>query len=351
MADPLIVQQRTVDVFSMQLETFAESGAILDSQRRALAERRQYRVGGVAQYGDPPVMPAWKSVHIIQAPLRRSDNAARQCHHIVHAHIVPEGDFHVPDHLRAVCGKPVAFIAFEFIRIRLVVAHPDIKQFTATHPVGDHVTEFRFARIHTGRIDGVVVHGAAIFLGQFRYLRARDQAPVTDDKCPAPGGRIGVNEFAGYGIDAIRPNHKLSRIRSAVPEGDGSQVVGLGHRIQAFFHVYPDWTICTGTRSKIVAPLVQAHQQVETVHMMITGAVIRRGIMIKRFYRDGAVIHHHARGFENRSPAAVHGAVRAFRIAAGEIDTEPFAQAGAIGRHGNAGPGSAWFGGLFVNVN
>lgn len=85
--------------------------------------------------------------------------------------------------------------------------------------------------------------------------------------------------------------------------------------------------------------------------MVKPGAVSEGGVVIDRLPRNRVVRHDLARRVEDGGSPAVDRARRAFRISAIEIDAEPLAESGAVGRDVEAGARRARSPRLFVDVD
>ena len=59
------------------------------------------------------------------------------------------------------------------------------------------------------------------------------------------------------------------------------------------------------------------------MHVMESGTVAHRSVVIERFSRDTAIRHDSASGLKNCGSTAIYRAMRTFGIAAVEINTEP----------------------------
>ncbi len=85
-------------------------------------------------------------------------------------------------------------------------------------------------------------------------------------------------------------------------------------------------------RRKIEHALVETHQQVEAVHVMKTRTVLGGRVVVEGLGRNRSVDPDVARGVQNCRAPAVDRTMRPFRVAAIEVDAQPAAEAGAVGR-------------------
>ena len=86
------------------------------------------------------------------------------------------------------------------------------------------------------------------------------------------------------------------------------------------------------SRRELEDPLVQAHQQVEAVHVVEAGVVVGRRVVIERLARHGVVLPDHPRLLEDRRPAAVDRPVGPLGVTAVEVDAQPPAQPRTVRR-------------------
>ena len=230
---------------------------------------------------------------------------------------------HVADHLIAIGGEPVALLALELLGVGLVVGEPHVEQLAAADPVGEMLRRRGLAAVHRHRLDGVVVERAAVGLARRGDLVPRDQAPVDDDLGPALGRHARPDRLQHLGVDAVGTDQQVSGLRRAVGERHGYGLVVLANGIQALGHVHLDRAVDARLRRELEDPLVEAHQQVEAVHVVEAGVVVGRRVVVERLAGDGAVLPDHPRLPEDRRPAAVDCPMRALGVPAVEVDAQP----------------------------
>src|SRR6185436_2539322 len=98
-AHALVVQQRAVDVRAVELEALAQCRGVLEGLRGTLAEGRQHRVSGVPDQAHATLRPVLERVPVVEPPLRRVLDQARECDDVVVTGVALERLAHVSDHL------------------------------------------------------------------------------------------------------------------------------------------------------------------------------------------------------------------------------------------------------------
>ncbi len=121
--------------------------------------------------------------------------------------------------------------------------------------------------------------------------------------------------------------------------------------VHSLAHVHTDRAVGARLRPELEDPLVQAHQQIQAVHVVEAGVVVDRRVVIDRLARDVAVLPDLARLAEDRRAAAVDRPVGTLRITAVEVDAEPPAQPCAVRGDVQAGARGARRPRLLVDVD
>ena len=315
---------------AVELEALAQCRGVLEGLRGTLAEGRQHRVSGVTHQAHATLRPVLERVPVVEPPLRRVLDQARECDDVVVTGVALERLAHVADHLLAVGGEPVALFALELVGVGLVVGEPHVEQLAAADPVRERLRRRGLAGVHRHRLDGVVVERAAVGLARRGDLVPRDQTAVDDDLGPALGRHARPDRLQHLGVDAVGTDQQVAGLRRAVGERHGHGLVVLAHGLQALGHVDLDRAVDARLRRELEDPLVEGHQQVEAVHVVEAGVVVGRRVVVERLPRDRAVLPDHPRLVEDRRPAAVDCPVGALGVTAVEVDAEPPAQPCAV---------------------
>ena len=93
-------------------------------------------------------------------------------------------------------------------------------------------------------------------------------------------------------VDPVGTHENLSRGGSTIRKGRRHLAGGLTQLCQPAVHVHGDRARRPAVRTELEHPLIQAHQQVQPVHVMKPGAVARGGDMTRCFacsFMDGAI--------------------------------------------------------------
>ena len=351
MAHAFVVQHRGRHIAAVHGEGARERGGVLEGLRGALAERRKHRVRRVAEQTDAALHPGFERVTVVEAPLRGTNDRACQSEQVVSAGAPREGLVHLAKDLLPAYGKPVTLLLLERGRVGLIAGDPHVQQFAAAHPVRRRPAPLGPMAVHAEGVDGVVVQLAAVSLAERGDRRPRNEPAKAGHLGPALGTRVRPRQPQRGRIDPVGADENLSRSGAPIRKGRRHLVGGLTQLRQPAVHVHSDRARRPAVGTELEHPLVQAHQQVEPVHVMKPGAVARGGDMIERPLRRAPIGVELPCRLQDCRPAAVDRPVRTLGIPAVEVDAQPTAYPRPVGRDVQPGACGAGYLRLLKNID
>ena len=195
--------------------------------------------------------------------------------------------------------------------------------------------------VHAEGVDGIVVQRAAVNLAERGDHRPRNEPTKAGHLSPALGTRVRPRQLQRGRVDPVGTHENLSRGGSTIRKGRRHLAGGLTQLCQPAVHVHGDRARRGAVGTELEHPLVQAHQQVQPVHVMKPGAVARGGDMIERPLCHAPIRVELPCRLQNSRPATVDHPIGALGIPAIEVDAQPTTYPRPVGRDVQPGACSA----------
>ena len=222
-------------------------------------------------------------------------------------------------------GKPVALFLFERGGVGLIAGDPHVQQLAAAHPVRRRPALVVAMAVHAEGVDGIVVQRAAVSLAERGNRRSRNESTKAGHLGPALGTRVRPRQLQRGRVDPVGAHENLCGGGSAIRKGRRHLACGLTQLCQPAVHVHGDRARRPAVGTEFEHPLIQAHQQVQPVHVMEPCAVTRGGDMIERPLCHAAIRVELPCRLQNCRPATVDRPVGPLGIPAIEVDAQPTA--------------------------
>ncbi len=135
-----------------------------------------------------------------------------------------------------------------------------------------------------------LVQRAAVGFAERGDVRPGDEPAEARHFGPAPGPRVRPGQRQGHGVDAVGADENVADCGLAVRQSRRHAIRGLLQRGQPAVHVNGNRARLAAVGAEFVHTFIEAHQQVQPVHVMEPGSVAHGGHMIERPFRHAAVL-------------------------------------------------------------